>query len=32
MIGRRGAKGKDVLVDPNDTNKKLCLSTELNPK
>jgi hypothetical protein len=29
---KKGATDKDVLVDPNDTNNKLRLSTELDPK
>jgi hypothetical protein len=32
MMRRRGATEKDVLMDPYDTDKKLRLSTELNPK
>jgi hypothetical protein len=29
---KKGATNKDVLVDPNDTDKKLHLSTKLDPK
>jgi hypothetical protein len=29
---KKGAADKEVVVDPNDTNKKLCLSTELEAK
>jgi hypothetical protein len=29
---KKGATDKDILVDPNNTDKKLHLSTELDPK
>jgi hypothetical protein len=29
---KKGDVDKEVLVDPYDTNKKLCLSTELDAK
>jgi hypothetical protein len=29
---KKGATYKEVLVGPNDTNKKLCLSMELDTK
>ncbi len=29
---RKGATNKEIHVDPTDANKKLHLSTELNPK
>jgi hypothetical protein len=32
MTRRRGATDKEVVVDPNDTNKKLRLRTELEAK
>jgi hypothetical protein len=29
---KKGPTDKEVSVDPNDIDKKLCLSTELKPK